>query len=97
MLTSTSACLKHNTYSHATELINNGIRIWLLPSNDQLTWDTFLHCLNQWGTLHWTCDGHVNSLIFLELQISIGSDRHLIFQTKINKPVPLHTTWLSAS
>ncbi len=51
-----------------------------MPSNDRLTWDAFL-CLSQWGTLRWTCDGHVDSLIFLDLRMSIGPDHHLIFQT----------------
>jgi hypothetical protein len=55
---------------------------------DNLAWNAFLHCLNRWGTLRWTCDGHVDSLIFLDLRISIGPDRHLIFQT-YQKPMNL--------
>jgi hypothetical protein len=69
--------------------INDGIGVWLPPSNDQLTWDAFLRCLNQWGTLRWTCDGRVNSLIFLDLQISIGPNCHLIFKT-YQKPMNLY-------
>jgi hypothetical protein len=69
--------------------IDDGIRVWLPPSNDQLTWDAFLRCLNQWGTLRWTCNGHVDSLIFMDLWISIGPDRHLIFQT-YQKPMNLY-------
>jgi hypothetical protein len=29
--------------------INDGIGVWIPPSKDQLTWDAFLRCLNQWG------------------------------------------------
>jgi hypothetical protein len=31
--------------------IDDGIGVWLPPSNNQLTWEAFLGCLNQWGTL----------------------------------------------
>jgi hypothetical protein len=69
--------------------IDDGIGVWLPPSNDHLAWDAFLRCLNQWGTLRWTCDGHVDSLIFLDLRISIGPKRHLTFQT-YQKPMNLY-------
>jgi hypothetical protein len=32
-------------------LIDDGIGVWLPPSNDHLAWDAFLRCLNQWGAL----------------------------------------------
>ena len=63
--------------------------VWLPQPNDHLAWDAFLRCLNQWGTLRWTCDGHVDSLIFLDLRISIGPKRHLTFQT-YQKPMNLY-------
>jgi hypothetical protein len=65
--------------------IDDGIGVWLPQPNDRLTWNAFLRCLNQWGTLGWTCDGHVNSLIFLDLTISIGPDRHLISELTKNR------------
>jgi hypothetical protein len=40
-----------------------------------------LHCLNQWEALPLSCNFYVDSLIFLDLRISIGPDHHLIFQT----------------
>ena len=69
--------------------IDDGIGVWLPQPNDPLAWDAFLHCLNQWGPLRWTCDGHVDSLIFLDLRILIGPDRHLVFQT-YQKPMNLY-------
>jgi hypothetical protein len=71
------------------QFIDDGIGVWLPQPNDNLAWNAFLHCLNCWGTLRWTCDGHVDSLIFLDLRISIGPDRHLIFQT-YQKPMNLY-------
>jgi hypothetical protein len=69
--------------------IDDGIGVWLPQPNDRLAWNAFLRCLNQWGTLRWTCDGHVDSLIFLDLRISICPDRHLIFKT-YQKPMNLY-------
>ena len=68
--------------------IDDGIGVWMPQPNDDLAWNAFLRCLNRWGTLRWTCDGHVESLIFLDLQISIGRDRQLIFKT-YQKPMNL--------
>jgi hypothetical protein len=45
--------------------------------------------LNQWGTLRWTCNSLISSLIFLDLWILIGSEHHLIFQT-YQKPMNLY-------
>jgi hypothetical protein len=69
--------------------IDDVIEVWLPQPNDNLTWNAFLHCLNRWGALRWTCDGHVDSLFFLDLGISIGPNRHLIFQT-YQKPMNLY-------
>jgi hypothetical protein len=69
--------------------IDDGIGVWMPQPNDDLAWNAFLRCLNRWGTLRWTCDGHVDSLIFLDLRISIGRDRHLIFKT-YQKPMNLY-------
>jgi hypothetical protein len=75
--------------------INDGIGVWLPPSsNDQLTWDVFLRCLNQWGTLCWTCDGHVDSLIFLDLRILIGPDRQYLIFHIYQKPMNLHLFYI---
>jgi hypothetical protein len=60
--------------------IDDGIRVWMPQPNNNLAWNAFLRYLNRWWTLHWTCDGHVDSLIVLDLHISIGRDRHLIFK-----------------
>ena len=64
--------------------IDDGIGVWLPQPNDRIAWGAFLHCLNRWGSLRWTCEGHVDSLVFLDLRISIGPDRHLVFQTYQN-------------
>jgi hypothetical protein len=69
--------------------IDDGIGVWLPQPNDRLAWEAFLRCLNQWGTLRWTCNGHVDNLIFLDLQISIGPDRQLAFKT-YQKPMNLY-------
>jgi hypothetical protein len=69
--------------------IDDGIGVWLPQPNDRLAWEAFLRCLTQWGTLRWTCDGHVDNLIFLDLQISIGPNCHLVFKT-YQKPMNLY-------
>ena len=61
----------------------------MLYSNLRTTQTNLFRCLNRWGTLRWTCDGHVDSLIFLDLRILIGRDRHLIFKT-YQKPMNLY-------
>jgi hypothetical protein len=61
--------------------IDDGIGVWLPQPNDRLAWEAFLRCLNQWGTLRWTCNSHVDNIIFLDLQILIGPHRHLVFKT----------------
>jgi hypothetical protein len=37
--------------------------------------------LNNWGTSKWTCDGHVNDLIFLDLRISLDYREKLSYKT----------------
>jgi hypothetical protein len=44
-------------------------------------WKNCMCCLNNWGTLKWTCDGHTNSLVFLDLEISITRYTRLHFAT----------------
>ena len=62
--------------------INDGIGIWLTlaPGADQ-AWVDFKQRLNSWGKLRWTNTGHVKSLEFLDLTISINSKRCLEFKT----------------
>jgi hypothetical protein len=61
--------------------IDDGIGVWVDPPHDTHEWRSFFACLNRWGTLKWTCAGHVDSLIFLDLNISIGRDRRFVFYT----------------
>ena len=69
--------------------IDDGIGVWIPNSDDPLAWPNFFEALNSWGKLKWTCDGHVNSLVFLDLRIAIGPDRHLLFET-YQKPMNLY-------
>jgi hypothetical protein len=61
--------------------IDDGIGVWIDQPGDLCAWRSFFACLNRWGTLKWTCEGHVDSLIFLDLNISIGADCHLVSST----------------
>jgi hypothetical protein len=78
------------------QFIHDCIGVWMLRSSANLTCNAS-HCyLNRRETLRWTCDGHVDSLIFLDLQILIGRDRLLIFIT-YQKPVNLYLCILPGS
>jgi hypothetical protein len=61
--------------------IDDGIGVWVDTPGDPLEWTSFFRCLNNWGTLKWTCDGHVNDLIFLDLRISITASRQIHYRT----------------
>lgn len=63
--------------------IDDGIGIWLPQKNENAdeTWNNFFQDLNDWGNLRWTCDGHGEDLIFLDLSISIDPNRNLRFKT----------------
>ena len=61
--------------------IDDGIGVWIDSPAEPLAWTSFFRCLNNWGALKWTCDGHVNNLIFLDLQISITATRQIHYRT----------------
>ena len=62
--------------------IDDGIGIWLtLAPGASRAWGEFKKRLNNWGKLRWTNTGHVNSLVFLDLTISINAKRCLEFKT----------------
>jgi hypothetical protein len=69
--------------------IDDGIGVWLDTDDEPDAWDTFFYCLNHWGTLKWTCDGHTDDLVFLDLQISITSTRKIHFKS-YQKPMNLY-------
>jgi hypothetical protein len=69
--------------------IDDGIGVWIDTPNKPLAWTSFLRALNNWGTLKWTCDGHQNALVFLDLNISINANRKLFFQS-YQKPMNLY-------
>ncbi len=49
--------------------IDDGIGVWLC--DDPLVWESFLNCLNTWGSLKWTSDGLTDEIIFMDLRITI--------------------------
>jgi hypothetical protein len=61
--------------------IDDGIGVWVDNPNDPDGWDNFMACLNDWGKLRWTCDGHVDTLIFMDLNISIGPHCSIVYST----------------
>jgi hypothetical protein len=61
--------------------IDDGIGVWLDPPGEPNSWQRFFACLNNWGQLRWTCDGHVNSLVFMDLNLSIGPGRKIVYST----------------
>jgi hypothetical protein len=69
--------------------IDDGIGVWLDQPDEPLAWKSFFRCLNNWGSLKWTCDGHVNKLVFLDLEISITPHRTLHY-TSYQKPMNLY-------
>jgi hypothetical protein len=69
--------------------IDDGIGVWLDTRDDPLAWRSFFRCLNNWGSLKWTCDGHVSDLVFLDLTISITPDRQIHFRS-YQKPMNLY-------
>jgi hypothetical protein len=61
--------------------IDDGIGVWVNTPDEPLAWESFMLSLNNWGTLKWTCDGHVEDLIFLDLRISITPTRQIHYKT----------------
>ena len=61
--------------------IDDGIGVFVPPKGDPTCWQNFFDDLNNWGKLKWTCDGHLDTLVFLDLTISINPDRSLHFRT----------------
>jgi hypothetical protein len=70
--------------------IDDGIGIWFTnrPGSAQ-AWEDFKAALNDWGKLKWTDTGHVDTLIFLDLTISINN-RNCIEFKPYSKPMNLH-------
>jgi hypothetical protein len=69
--------------------IDDGIGVWIDTPGDPFAWRSFMQCLNNWGSLKWTCDGHVDSLIFLDLELSIARDRTIHYKS-YQKPMNLY-------
>jgi hypothetical protein len=69
--------------------IDDGIGVWLDTPGEPYAWRSFLRALNNWGSLKWTCDGHVNDLVFLDLTISITASRQIHFSS-YQKPLNLY-------
>jgi hypothetical protein len=68
--------------------IDDTLGVWI-PSDDN-AWDDFLHDMNNYGTLKWTCnDGLVDTLIFLDITVTIDANRKLVFKT-FQKPMNLY-------
>jgi hypothetical protein len=66
--------------------IDDGFFVWLYHPAHPHAWRNFMQCLNTWGSLKWTCDGHTDSLVFLDLEISITKHNWLHYQT-YQKPI----------
>jgi hypothetical protein len=76
--------LKHHKASllFFKRFIDDGIGVFLPPPDGSDTaWKHFFADLNDWGKLSWTCDGHGDSLVVLDLNISIAANRQLTFTT----------------
>jgi hypothetical protein len=69
--------------------IDDGIGVWIDTPDDPTAWMSFFRCLNNWGSLKWTCDGHADNLIFLDLEISIARDRTIHYKS-YSKPMNLY-------
>jgi hypothetical protein len=68
--------------------IDDTLGVWI-PSDDN-AWDDFRHDMNNYGTLKWTCDdGLVDTLIFLDITVTIDANRKLVFKT-YQKPMNLY-------
>jgi hypothetical protein len=70
--------------------IDDGIGVWLDTPDDPLAWKRFFRALNNWGTLKWTCDGHVTDLVFLDMNISITPTTRQIHFRSFQKPMNLY-------
>jgi hypothetical protein len=62
-------------------LINDGIRVWLDPPGKPNSWKNFFACLKDWGEPWWMYDRHVDILNFIDLNISIGPNRKIVYST----------------
>lgn len=61
--------------------IDDGFGVWV-DHPDGHTFAAFMEHFNNWGSLRWTTDGLTNSVVFLDLTISIQSTtRNLSFKT----------------
>jgi hypothetical protein len=63
--------------------------MWIDHPSNPLVFKSFFRALNNWGTLQWTCNGHLDALIFLDLRISIDTQQKLFFQS-YQKPMNLY-------
>lgn len=70
--------------------IDNRIGVWFthVPGSARV-WSDFLQRINSWAPLRWTNTGHVDSLEFLDLTVSITSTDTLAFCT-YQKPMNLN-------
>ena len=72
-------------YGH---FINDGIGIWTEMPEECHDWRGFLADTNNWGSLKWTNTGHVDSLVFLDMTITLKPDGQLHCKT-YQKPLNL--------
>jgi hypothetical protein len=68
--------------------IDDGVGIWLC--DDPLIWDSFLKCLNSWGSLKWTSDGLTDEIVFMDLRIKIDPFSNRIVYETYQKSMNLH-------
>ena len=68
--------------------IDNGIGVWMDAEEGRHNWRGILADTNNWGSLKWTNTGHVDSLVFLDVTITIKPDGQLHYKT-YQKPLNL--------
>ena len=62
--------------------IDDGIGLWnTTKAGSNRAWQDFQNRLNKWGDLRWTNTGHVDTLNFLDLTITISKGNKLKFKT----------------
>lgn len=71
-------------------LIEDGIGIWIDHPDSPTAWTDFLTALNNWGVLRWTTTDRVNSLVFLDLTVSIDPLSNKLYFKSYSKDMNLH-------
>jgi len=79
---------KDNTLFYG-RFIDDGIGVWIDTPKERHNWRGFLADINNWGSLKWTNTGHVDSLVFLDMTITIKPDGQLHYKT-YQKPLNLY-------